>query len=177
LPCCSNTSRTARSRISAGYLLCRPIAPILSRLGASGKTGAVQVSAPPVVVSLAFCANAGGWTNSPEANPYLFEFALALAALVAVFHVWCRVRPPPRELLRGYVALAGGVAMFVMLGEVCMGHEFLAPLDGCLIVLEASSLVTATLVLEILLSRRLADHPLLPLLPVVSPRNREGYLP
>jgi hypothetical protein len=39
LPCCSNTSRMALSRISAGYLLCRPIAPILARLEASGELG------------------------------------------------------------------------------------------------------------------------------------------
>jgi hypothetical protein len=41
---CSNTSRTARSRTSAGYLLGLPIAPILSTLGASGKVAAIQLA-------------------------------------------------------------------------------------------------------------------------------------
>jgi len=67
----SPVARTARSRISAGYLLCRPIAPIRSRLGATGKSGAVHcqrclrfvvlISAVPVLELFA-----GGWMSSRD---------------------------------------------------------------------------------------------------------------
>ena len=39
--CCSKTNRTARSRISVGYLLFLPMASSYSTLEASGKPGAI----------------------------------------------------------------------------------------------------------------------------------------
>lgn len=108
--------------------------------------------APNAIVSLA--CPIGLTTNDPAANPYRIEFACALALLLSVFILWRRLRPRARRVLRWYAGVGGAVAFVVMQAQACTRFERTELDDGCRLVLEAVLFVTASLLLEILLSLR-----------------------
>lgn len=93
-------------------------------------------------------------TNDPAVNPYQIEFAYTLVLLTSVFLLWLRVRPRARRILRWYASAAGAIAFVVMQAQTTSSFSRTDPYGGCRIVLEAALLVTASLLLEILLSQR-----------------------
>ena len=109
------------------------------------------MSAPTAIVSLACLPRP---TNDPAANPYRIEFACALGLLLSVFILWRRVRPRARRVLRLYAGIGGAVAFVVMQAQACAHFERTERDDGCRLVLQAALFVTASLLLEILLSLR-----------------------
>lgn len=90
----------------------------------------------------------------PAANPCPLEFLGTLFVLLVVFTLWRSIRPRRHVLLRCYAGAGATVAFLAIMFQACDGDRCVS-IDGSYrLALESALLVSASLFVEILLSRR-----------------------
>ena len=94
------------------------------------------------------------FATDPAANPYRVAFLIALLLLLSAFLVWRHVRPPPRPLLRWYMGAGASCTVLTTCAQTCNDYTPSGTADACRVVVHATFVVAASLVAEVLLSRR-----------------------
>ncbi len=100
------------------------------------------------------CCLCGTETNTPAANPYWWQFLVALVYLGTSAVLWSRVRPTPRPILRFLAGAAAVLAFAISVYEVsfAVGNES----QLCRLVFEACVFMASMLLAEVAYTLR---HP------------------